>query len=78
MLGLPNFFSNGFMVRSYFNKRLFINACDWIYRNRSCYNQPRVSRPKFRLKTNSTVTVVWLYADGVGLILPDSLHKHVY
>ena len=31
--------------------------------------QPRVSRPKFRLETNSTV--VWLYAGGVSLILPD-------
>ena len=29
-----------------------------------CYNQPQVGRPKFRLKTISTV--VWLYADGVG------------
>jgi len=45
----------------------------WIH---LCYNQPRVSRPKFRLKTNSTV--VWLYAGGhttvllgVSLILPD-------
>ena len=37
--------------------------------NSPCYNQPRVSRPKFRLETNSTV--VWLYAGGVGLILPD-------
>jgi len=34
-----------------------------------CYNQPRVSRPKFRPKTNSTV--VWLYDGGVSLILPD-------
>ena len=32
-------------------------------------NQPRVSRPRFRLETNSTV--VWLYAGGVSLILPD-------
>ena len=31
--------------------------------------KPRVSRPKFRLETNSTV--VWLYAGGVSLILPD-------
>ena len=29
--------------------------------------QPQVSRPKFRLETNSTV--VWLYAGGVSLIL---------
>ena len=29
----------------------------------------RVSRPKFRLETNSTV--VWLYVGGVSLILPD-------
>ena len=35
----------------------------------SCYNQPRVGRLKFRLKTNSTVA--WLYAGGVSLILPD-------
>ena len=34
-----------------------------------CYNQPRVGRLKFRLETNSTV--VWLYAGGVDLILPD-------
>ena len=33
------------------------------------YNQPQVSRPKFRLETNSTV--VWLYTGGVSLILPD-------
>jgi len=38
----------------------------WIH---PCYNQPRVSRPKFRLETNSVV--VWLYAGGVSLILPD-------
>ena len=38
----------------------------WIH---PCYNQPRVSRPKFRLETNSAV--VWLYAGGVSLILPD-------
>ena len=38
----------------------------WIH---PCYNQPRVSRPKFRLETNSTV--VWLYAGGASLILPD-------
>jgi len=38
----------------------------WIH---PCYNQPRVSKPKFRLETNSTV--VWLYAGGVSLILPD-------
>ena len=38
----------------------------WIHPS---YNQPRVSRPKFRLETNSTV--VWLYAGGVSLILPD-------
>ena len=38
----------------------------WIH---PCYNQPWVSRPKFRLETNSTV--VWLYAGGVSLILPD-------
>ena len=31
--------------------------------------QPQVSRPKFRLETNSTV--VWLYVGGVSLILPD-------
>ena len=37
--------------------------------NHPCYNQPRVSIPKFRLETNSTV--VWLYAGGVSLILPD-------
>jgi len=34
-----------------------------------CHNQPQVSRPKFRLETNSTV--VWLYAGDVSLILPD-------
>jgi len=37
-----------------------------------CYNQPLVSRPNFRLDTNSTV--LWLYgkyAGGVSLILPD-------
>ena len=34
-----------------------------------CYNQPRVSKPNLRLETNSTV--VWLYAGGVSLILPD-------
>ena len=28
-----------------------------------------ISRPKFRLETNSTM--VWLHADGVSLILPD-------
>jgi len=33
------------------------------------YNQPRVSRPKFRLEINSTL--VGLYAGGVSLILPD-------
>jgi len=38
----------------------------WIH---PCYNQPQVSKPKFRLETNSTV--VWLYAGGVSLILPD-------
>jgi len=38
----------------------------WIH---PCYNQPRVSRPIFRLETNSTV--MWLYAGGVSLILPD-------
>ena len=38
----------------------------WIH---PCYNQPWVGRPKFRLETNSTV--VWLYAGGVSLILPD-------
>ena len=38
----------------------------WIH---PCYNQPRVSRPKFRLETNSTVA--WLYAGGVSTILPD-------
>ena len=32
-------------------------------------NQLRVSRPKFRLGTNSTV--MWLYAGDVSLILPD-------
>ena len=35
----------------------------WIH---PCYNQPRVSRPKFRMETNSTV--VWLYAGGVSLM----------
>ena len=34
-----------------------------------CYNHARVSRPEFRLETNNTV--VWLYAGGVSLILPD-------
>ena len=38
----------------------------WIH---PCYNQPQVSRLKFRLETNSTV--VWLYAGCVSLILPD-------
>ena len=33
------------------------------------FYQPRVSRPNFRLETNSTV--VWLYAGGVSFILPD-------
>ena len=28
-----------------------------------------ISRPKFRVETNSTV--VWLYVGGVSLILPD-------
>ena len=37
----------------------------WIH---PCHNQPWVSRPKFRLETNSTV--VWLYAGGVSSILP--------
>jgi len=37
--------------------------------NSPCYNQPRVSRPKFRPETNNTV--VWLFAGGVSLILPD-------
>jgi len=31
--------------------------------------QSASSKPKFRLETNSTV--VWLYAGGVSLILPD-------
>ena len=34
--------------------------------NSPCHNQPRVSRPKFRLETNSTVA--WLYAGGVSSI----------
>ena len=38
----------------------------WIH---PFYNQPRVGRLKFRLETNNTV--VWLYAGGVSLILPD-------
>jgi len=38
----------------------------WIH---PCYNQPRVSGPKFKLETNSTV--MWLYAGGLSLILPD-------
>ena len=33
------------------------------------YNQPRVSRPEFKLETNSTVAC--LYAGGASLILPD-------
>ena len=49
----------------------------WIH---PCYNQPRVSRPKFRLETNSTV--VWLYAGGVSLIVPDmqfgTVSPHMY
>jgi len=40
-----------------------------VNRIHPCYNQPRVSRPKFRLDANSTV--VWLYAGGISLILPD-------
>ena len=38
----------------------------WIYR---CYNQPQVGRLKYMLETSTTV--VWLYAGGVSLILPD-------
>jgi len=41
----------------------------YITMNSPLLQSASISRPKFRLETNSTV--VWLYAGGVGFILPD-------